>query len=134
MLEHINKIFVGIIVLSLLTFFERADYNLPLFAFAMILWNHPNQKIRLWYLMTFSLLVDAIWIIYWAITWNSYANREMGLCNFTIIVSVIIMLLKIITVVLLFVKDDECRRAVTELPDNVKAIFTGPKEDYGQLR
>jgi hypothetical protein len=106
MFEHTNKIFIAIIVLSLLTFFERADYNLPLFAFALLLWNHPNQKIRLWYLMAFSLLVDLIWIIYWAVTWNSYANREIGLCNFTVIVSVIIMILKLVTVILLFVKDE----------------------------
>ena len=134
MLEHINKIFMGIIILSLLTFFERADYNLPLFAFAMILWNLPNQKVRLWYLMAFSLLVDVIWIIYWAITWNSYANRELGLCNFAIVVSVVILILKLIIVIILFAKDDDCKRALSELPDNAKSIFTGQKDDYGQIR
>jgi hypothetical protein len=106
MIEHTNKIFIAIIILSLLTFFERADYNLPLFAFALLLWNHPHQKVRLWYLMAFSLLVDLIWIIYWAATWNSFANREVGLCNFTVIVSVITMILKIVAVIFLFIKDD----------------------------
>lgn len=40
MSEHIGKLFVVIIILSLFTYFERADYNLPLFAFSLFLWNH----------------------------------------------------------------------------------------------
>ena len=40
MFAHTNKFFVAIIVLSALTYFERADYNLPLFAFALLLWNY----------------------------------------------------------------------------------------------
>ncbi len=84
--------------------------------------------------MTFSILVDVIWIIYWLATWNSYANRELGLCNFTIIVSAIIMVLKVVTIILLFIKDEDCKRAITELPENLKSIISGPKEDYNQLR
>lgn len=109
MLEHINKLFLAMIVLSTLTYFQRPDYNLPLFAFTLVLWSlqssklneklqkelkfgdegaiadvvaellkdtlfSGSQKLRLWYLITFSLLTDAIWIIYWGVVWNSYDN------------------------------------------------------------
>ena len=77
MFDHTNKLFLGIIILSALTYFERADYNLPLFVFTLLLWeyNNPHQKVRLWYLMAFSLITDLIWIIYWGATWGSYQNR-----------------------------------------------------------
>lgn len=106
MFQHTNKLFLAMIVLSALTYFERSDYNLPLFGFALLLWDYrgSSQKARLWYLMTFSLLTDVIWIIYWAVVWNSYNNREMGICSFTIVVSIIELLVKIATVGILFVK------------------------------
>ena len=129
-LDHVNKFFMVIIVFSLLTYFERSDYNLPLFGFTLLLWNHSShheksQKLRLWYLIAFSCLIDVIWIIYWAVVWNSYANRELGLCNFTVIISVIIFLFKLILLILLFIKDETCKTAVTELPNNFKSIFSG---------
>lgn len=40
MFAHSNKLFLVIIALSALTYLERADYNLPLFAFAMLLWDY----------------------------------------------------------------------------------------------
>ena len=115
MFAHTNKLFLAIIVLSALTYFERADYNLPLFAFALLLWNYqePQQKTRLWYLMAFSLLTDLIWIIYWGATWSSYQNRESGVCTFTIIVSVITFILKIVTVILTFLNERECKSALS---------------------
>ena len=44
MIQHIKKFFLAIIVLACFTCFQRADYNLPLFAFAYFLWDykHPN--------------------------------------------------------------------------------------------
>ena len=106
MFAHANKLFVVIIILSILTYFERPDYNLPLFGFAFLLWDYkdPQQKTRLWYLMAFSLITDAIWIIYWAAIWNSYENREKGICMFTLVFSIIEFVFKLVTVVILFVK------------------------------
>jgi len=77
MIQHLNKLFIAIIVMSILTYFERPDYNLPLFFFVLALWDnvHIPQKQRLWYLITFSALIDFIWIIYWAAVWNGYQNR-----------------------------------------------------------
>lgn len=130
MFAHTNKLFLVIIVLSALTYFQRPDYNLPLFAFALLLWEHrePQQKTRLWYLMAFSLITDVIWIIYWAAVWNSYDNREKGICTFTIIVSVIEFLVKLATVGILFVNEPECKSAITNLANNAKGIVKGPSE------
>ena len=77
MVEHINKFFAAVIILSLFTYFERADFNLPLFVFVALLWNHKNppQKARVWYLMAFSLLVDFIWIVYWAAIWSNLNDK-----------------------------------------------------------
>lgn len=135
MIEHINKMFMAVIILSLFTYFERPDYNLPLFAFVLLLWDNSfvKQKTRLWYLMAVSLLVDFIWIIYWAVTWNGYDNRESSLCNFTIFISVIIFIIKVIIVVLTFVKDTDCKKAVTEIGGNVKYVFKGPSDEYAPI-
>jgi len=128
MIEHINKLFMAVIVLSLLTYFERPDYDLPLFAFVILLWDNAyvKQKTRIWYLMAVSLLVDLIWIIYWSVTWGGYKNSEAGLCNFTVSISVIIFIIKLVIIVLTFVKVEECKRAVTELSSNLKYVFKGP--------
>ena len=132
MFAHTNKLFLVLIFLSALTYFERADYNLPLFAFALLLWEYkdPQQKTRLWYLMAVSVLVDLIWIIYWGSVWNSYNNTEKGICTFTLIVSVVEFLVKIVTVIITFVKEPECKSAVTQLPSNLKSIFKAPENEY----
>jgi NADH:ubiquinone oxidoreductase subunit 2 (subunit N) len=128
MVENINKFFIVIIILSLFTYFERSDFNLPLFVFILLLWDNVyyNQKTRIWYLLVVSLIVDLIWIIYWAVTWGGYDNKESGLCNFTIIISVIIFIIKIIIIVLTYLKVDECKRAVSEFGQNIKYILNGP--------
>ena len=114
MIEHINKLFALVVILSLFTYFERADYNLPLFVFVALLWNHnhPPQKARVWYLMTFSLLVDFIWIVYWAATWSNLNDKETSLYHFTLIVSSIMFVIKIIIVVILFLREDDCHQAL----------------------
>lgn len=130
MFAHTNKLFLVIIALSLLTYFQRADYNLPLFAFAILLWNYrePQQKTRLWYLMAFSLITDAIWIIYWGITWNGYNNRELGICMFVLIISILEFIVKIVTVIILFTNESDCKAAISNLPANVKSIISGPTD------
>lgn len=78
--------------------------------------------------MAFSLITDIVWLIYWGATWGSYKNREMGICTFTIIVSVITFLLKIIIVILTFLNEPECKSAITDIGSNIKSIFKGPSE------
>ena len=131
MIEHINKLFMAVIILSLLTYFERSDYNLPLFAFILLLWDNAyvKQKTRIWYLIAVSTVVDLIWIIYWASVWGSYNNKEAGLTTWTIIISVVIFILKIVILILTFIKIDDCKKAITEIGPNVKSVFSGPSTD-----
>ena len=131
MIEHINKLFMAVIILSLFTYFERPDYNLPLFAFILLLWDNAyvKQKTRMWYLMAVSLLVDLIWIIYWAVVWGSYNNKEAGLTGFTIFISCVIFVVKIVIIVLTFLKVDDCKKAVTDIVPNIKSVFSGPQND-----
>ena len=76
--------------------------------------------------MAVSLLVDLIWIIYWSVTWGGYKNPEAGLCKFTVFISLLIFVLKLVIVILTFFKVDNCKLAVTELGSNVKYVFKGP--------
>jgi hypothetical protein len=93
-----------------------------------------KQKTRMWYLIAVSLVVDLIWIIYWAVTWGGYDNKESGLCNFTIFISVLTFVLKLIILGVTFLKVDDCKRAVTDIVPNIKSIFTGPTQaGYEQL-
>lgn len=128
MIQHLNKIFLAIVALSIFTYFERPDYNLPLFIFVLLLWDnaHVPQKLRLWYLITFSILIDFIWIVYWAAIWSGYENRERGLGTFTIILSVLILLAKFAVVAISFLKIEECKKALVGLPANAKSIISGP--------
>jgi hypothetical protein len=82
--------------------------------------------------MAVSLIADVIWIIYWAAIWNSYINREKGICMFTVVVSVVEFIVKIVTVVILYFMEPDCKSAITNLPSNVKSIFKGPTE-YQQI-
>ena len=45
MLQHIKKLFLAIIVITCFTCFQRADYNLPLFAFAYFLWEYKHPVV-----------------------------------------------------------------------------------------
>lgn len=107
MIEHINKLFIVIIFLSILTYFERPDYNLPLFVFVLALWDNQfvSQKVRLWYLIAVSALTDFIWIVYWAAVWSGYDNREKGLGNFTIFLSILTLIVKFVVIIISFLKD-----------------------------
>jgi hypothetical protein len=78
--------------------------------------------------MAFSIITDVVWIIYWAAVWNSYNNKEIGICMFTIIVSIIELIVKIVTVIILFLAESDCKSAITNLPNNLKSIFKGPSE------
>ena len=47
MLQHIKKVFIAEIIISCLTCFQRADYNLPLFTFAYFLWEYKSINVLL---------------------------------------------------------------------------------------
>ena len=52
MIEHIKKLFIAMIAISCFTCFQRADYNLPMFAFAFFLWDYKRPNV-----IFFSIIV-----------------------------------------------------------------------------
>ncbi len=50
----------------------------------------------------------------------------MGICMFTITISVIEFLVKIATVGILYAKEPDCKNAIANLPTNLKSIISGP--------
>ncbi len=109
MLQHIKKLFLAIIVITCFTCFQRADYNLPLFAFAYFLWEykHPlvhiflsqSQKPRLFYLFVATWIVDFIWVVYWGATWSSdeyQVSGASGSSTFVLTLSIISFITKVV--------------------------------------
>ena len=47
MIQHIKKLFLAMIALTCFTCFQRADYNLPLFAFSFFLWDYKPPNVPL---------------------------------------------------------------------------------------
>ena len=143
MIQHIKKLFIGMIVISCFTCFQRADYNLPLFAFAFFLWDykHPNvplqviqlQKIRLFYLFVFTWAADFIWLIYWGATWSSaqyQASGTAGASSLVLVLSIIEFILKVqkisiqlAIIIICYIFDPECNTTIKNLVPNIKSIL-----------
>lgn len=108
MQEWPKKLFLGIAFISCFTCYARPDYNLPLFAFAYLLWDierpvmfiniEMSQKVRLTYLFVFSWIIDFVWLVYWGPFWNSSTfnnNWAQGIQTFVLVLSVINFILKV---------------------------------------
>jgi hypothetical protein len=84
--------------------YSRADYNLPLFAFAYLLWDTDiTQKIRFLLLFIFTWVMDLTWISYWGSVWDSSAQDPnyyaAGVDRFVLVMSIINFFLKLISIV-----------------------------------
>lgn len=119
----LKKLFIIMIFFSCFTCYSRADYNLPLFAFAYLLWDVEkpvftfislikiisyffvkplnlkySQKTRLTYLFIFSWIIDLTWLIYWGPFWDSAVfdeNWAQGVQTFVLVLSIINYLIKV---------------------------------------
>ncbi len=47
--------------------------------------------------------------------------------NFTIFLSVLILIVKFAVIILTFLKDEKCKRSIAELPANLKNILKAPE-------
>ena len=57
--------------------FVRADYNLIIYIYTYYVWNmldsketQSNEKINVFFLLFFSLIIDFIWVFYWGGRWS----------------------------------------------------------------
>ena len=74
----IPRMFLISAAIAIITCLQRADFNLPLFVFAWLVWTEldrviPKQSERpkLVALISVSLFADAAWLVYWGTTWGA---------------------------------------------------------------
>lgn len=107
--------FLAIALLAFLNCPDRSDFNLPLSIFAFILWNHkPHfQKHRILWLLLFSIVCDAVWILVVSVgewTENTQGNRLRGL---TQALSIVNLCYKAILLIYAVVSMDDCKSLFT---------------------
>ncbi|CAI2382535.1 unnamed protein product [Moneuplotes crassus] len=113
----INPMLVIGAVLGALACFVRPDYNLPLYMFIYIMRKNPQiceggEKLKILILMFVTLVVDIIWLLYWAPFYRSDKMRdwEYGIHMFTIVIVIIEVIYKLIMMVILaFVDLDQIK-------------------------
>lgn len=108
----LQKIFLAIAGIAVLSCLARPDFNLPLFVFAWLVWTQADkgERLKVFILMAVTLLVDLIWLFYWGSEWSgdtSLGAWERSVQHFALAMSVINFLLKIgaIALVLMTEKD-----------------------------
>ncbi|KRX10875.1 hypothetical protein PPERSA_03092 [Pseudocohnilembus persalinus] len=115
----IKRLFIISAFIACFTCYARPDYNLPLFAFAYLLWDQQkpeSQKVKLIYLFVFTALFDLIWIFYWWAFWNSQDYQEewaSGIQSFILFLSFVNFLIKLVIVALGWQSEQECKQALS---------------------
>lgn len=107
--------FLAISLLAFLNCPDRSDFNLPLAIFAFLLWNHkPHfQKHRILWLLLFSIICDAVWILAVSVgEWmeNTQGNRLRGL---TQALSIANLCYKVILLIYAVVNIEGCKNLFT---------------------
>lgn len=117
--EHSNKLnyilLCGAIIAAINTLC-RADYNFIIYLYMFYVWqfmenakeSQGQEKISSFYVLTYSLLIDLIWCLYWGSKWGSLEKDYEGtLHSFVIFLSWIGIILKIIISIMIGVLDWE---------------------------
>ena len=109
----IQRLFLISAFIASLTCFARPDYNLPLYIFTYMAWGlqrveiffynyikyEQSQKGRIAWLLVFTLIIDIIWVLYWATFWGSSSFEkgywENGIHNFVVALSILNLILKV---------------------------------------
>lgn len=99
--------FIAGAVFGGLSCFARPDFNLPLYAFIYLMWDHglvsnfyltaQDEKYRILGLMVVTWVVDFIWLVYWGPFWNSEEMKdwERGVHSWTLFWSSVGFLFKV---------------------------------------
>jgi hypothetical protein len=73
----------------------RPDFNLILYLYIFYVWNHmadsketqASEKINLFFMMTYSLIIDIIWSVFWGNRWGVKNDYEATIHSIVIIFS-----------------------------------------------
>jgi len=106
-------------IIACFTCYSRADYNLPLFLFAYILWDQKDKlndcmihRFRMTLIFIFSAIIDLVWLIYWGAFWGNEEFKrswDSGLHTFVIVMSSINLALKVVIIGLIFFTDNDTK-------------------------
>ena len=91
--EVLPKLFMAAAGIAIFNCLARPDFNLPLFVFALFIWqdNDRRERFKLLGLLVITFLVDFIWLCYW----GSYKTEwGQGIHSFVVFLSAIGFLLK----------------------------------------
>ncbi|CAG9323470.1 unnamed protein product [Blepharisma stoltei] len=119
----VPKAFLIIAGISILCCLARPDFNLPLFVFAWLIWSEADksQRIRVFYLMIITFIVDFIWLCYWGSVWNNEidsGNWESGVHHFVFALCVINFIIKLAAIVLAGLTEKE------NFKENLPSVFS----------
>ena len=115
--KHSDKLKYLIItgaVIGLLNTFCRADYNFILYLYMYYIWSYmtedqeiqAREKLTVFYILIYSLLIDLIWCIFWKSQWSYLIEDiESGIHGLVVFLSWIGILLKIIVSIVIAVSE-----------------------------
>jgi hypothetical protein len=81
----------------------RPDFNLILYLYIYYVWNNMNdskeaqgtEKINTFFVMTYSLLIDVIWSLFWGSRWGMKNDYEATIHSLVIFTSWVAIILKV---------------------------------------
>ena len=101
-------------VIGLINTFCRADYNFILYVYMYYIWTHmtedqenqSREKLTVFYILIYSLLIDLIWCIFWKSQWGYLKEDiESGVHGLVIFLSWIGILLKVVIGIIISVSE-----------------------------
>ena len=147
MIQHIKKLFLGMIVLTCFTCFQRADYNLPLFAFSFFLWDykHPNVLLPHSATKNQTLLLVCLHLDRWLHLARLLGSHlELRLVPAQWVLRDLIFrpdplsrrlppqgtpaLTQLAIIIILYLFDPECKTTIKNIIPNIKSIFNPQAE------
>eukprot|EP01017_Pseudomicrothorax_dubius_P004499 TRINITY_DN1091_c0_g2_i1.p1 TRINITY_DN1091_c0_g2~~TRINITY_DN1091_c0_g2_i1.p1 ORF type:complete len:129 (+),score=4.99 TRINITY_DN1091_c0_g2_i1:88-474(+) len=108
--------YLGVLI-SVATCTLKAEFNLPLFIFALFVLQNDqaygkHHKVRFLALFIFSILVDIAWIVFWSTIWSKYyppGYWENKYHDYIRGATIGIMGIKVISLIILAIRDPEAR-------------------------
>jgi hypothetical protein len=101
-LQYVFLIGAGIAAINTLS---RADYNFVIYLYMFYVWmfmdnyegSQAKEKVMMFYVCLYSLLIDIIWCFLWGAKWGAFTNDpESGTHTAVIVLSWIGVLIKIV--------------------------------------
>ena len=124
-LDKLKYLIIAGAVIGLINTFCRADYNFILYLYMYYIWIYitddqeiqTREKIIVFYLLLYSLLIDLIWVIFWKSQWGYLQQDiESGIHCLVVFLSWIGILLKIIIEVFIAVSEKNILKGTLPKP------------------